>query len=281
MPRGLNRFVSLRGEGMPLYRNNMHQGGWFSFNAKKEDWKSHYAKKMYNTYFNSSFVKEQYGRPIITDELLITNNINYSGINDKSVLVIGGGPSCEILTSEIINSYDYVFSCNHFYKNELLNKHNIHVALLGDEVDLKDKKLLEYIQKNKTIIGFEHSSKRRAMDLLSFKKQHIQSFIYLTRYFSRLGYVARACVLAKLMGADNIDFVGLDGFKTNSHYFESTKGAPPFNNEKKFCDQMEVFYRYMLNDLRTEPERFNNLSDQHKDSIYGGILEAIKNETNK
>ena len=59
------------------------------------------------------------------------------------------------------------------------------------------------------------------------------------------------------------------------------KWVNPFNNEEKFCDQMEVFYRYMLNDLITEPERFNNLSDNHKDSIYGGILEAIKNETNR
>ena len=264
---------------MNLYRKDMHHGGWFSFNAKKEDWESHYAQKMYDTYFNSSFVKDQYGSVTITDELLITNNINYSGINEKSVLVVGGGPSCELLTSEIINSYDYIFSCNHFYKNEFLNKHKVHIALLGDEVDLKDEKLLEYIQENKTIVGFEHSSTRRTMDLLNFKKQHKQSFLYLTRYFSRLGYVARTCVLAKLMGANNIDFIGLDGFKTNSHYFENTKSAPPFNNKERFCDQMEVFYRYMLSDLKIKPENFNNLSDKHKDSIYGGIMEAIKNET--
>ena len=72
------------------------------------------------------------------------------------------------------------------------------------------------------------------MHLLDFKKKHMQSFLYLTRYFSRLGYVARASVLAKLMGANKIHFIGLDGFKSNSHYFENTKGSPSFNNEEKF-----------------------------------------------
>ena len=153
---------------MNLYRKDMYQGGWFSFNAKKEEWQSHYAQKMYNAYFNSVFIKERYGQPIITDELLITNNINYSSIKDKSVLVVGGGPSCEMLTTEIIESYDYIFSCNHFYKNTFLNKHKVHVALLGDEVDLRDKQLLDYLHKNKTIVGFEHSSRRNIMHLLDF-----------------------------------------------------------------------------------------------------------------
>ena len=42
---------------------------------------------------------------------------------------------------------------------------------------------------------------------------------------------------------------------------------------------MEIFYRYMLEDLKIEKENFNNLSDGHKDSIYGGILEKVKNES--
>ena len=145
---------------------------------------------------------------------------------------------------------------------------------------MKDQDFLNYINKNKTIVGFEHSAKRSVMQIINFKKQYPASFLFLTRYFSRLGYVARACVLARLMGADKVDFVGMDGFKTNSHYFENNKSAPSFNNDELFCDQIEIFYKYMLKDLNIEPQNFNNLSDNYKNSIYSGILEAIKNETN-
>ena len=266
---------------MPLYRNDMFQGGWFSFNSTKEIWKESYANKMFKSFFSVNIMKDHFGDNKITEELLITNNLNFDGIKDKTVLVIGGGPSCELLTDEIIKSYDYVFSCNHFYKNNFLSKHKIHLALIGDEVNLKDTQFLQYIKSNNTVIGFEHSTKRTIMQTINFKKQYPSCFIYLTRYFSRLGYVARACVLAKLMGAKKIDFIGMDGFKTNTHYFENNKKAPNFNNDELFCDQMEIFYRYMLESLKIEPENFNNLSDRYEDSIYTGMLEAIKNETNK
>ena len=187
---------------MPLYRNDIFKGGWFSFNSTKELWKESYANKMFNTFFNISLTRDYFGENKITEEVLISNNLNFDNLNNKSVLVIGGGPSCELLTTELIESYDYVFSCNHFYKNEFLSKHKVHLALIGDEVDLKDQDFLNYINKNKTIIGFEHSARRSVMQLIKFKKQHPASFLFLTRYFSRLGYVARACVLARLMGAD-------------------------------------------------------------------------------
>jgi len=265
---------------VPLYRNDMFKGGWFSFNSTKELWKESYANKMFNTFFNISLTRDHFGENKITEEVLISNNLNFDNLNNKSVLVIGGGPSCKLLTTELIESYDYVFSCNHFYKNQFLSNHKIHLALIGDEVDLKDEDFLNYINKNKTIIGFEHSTRRSVMQLIKFKKQYPASFLFLTRYFSRLGYVARACVLARLMGANKIDFIGLDGFKTNLHYFENDKSAPSFNNSEMFCDQIEIFYKYMLNDLFIESKNFNNLSDQYENSIYAGMLEAIKNEKN-
>ena len=263
---------------MSLYRKDIYQGGWFSFNSTRDQWTEHFAEKMYNTFFNSAFISEKYSGYTITDELLITNNLNYSGIKDKSVIVVGGGPSSSVLTEEILSSYDYVFSCNHFYKNSFLKNQKVHLALVGDEVNLEDPGFTSFIKEHNTVIGFEHSARRNTSQLLNFKIFHNSTFIYLTRYFSRLGYVARGCVLAKALGANKIHFIGLDGFKTDSHYFEKTKKAPPFNNAEMFCEQMRIFYRYMLRELKLDPDMFENLSDNHKDSIYAGILEEVKNE---
>ena len=265
---------------MELYRQDIYVGGWFSFNATKEDWSSHYAEKMWDAYFGSVLLDEVYGPREITDELLITRNIDYSSMKDKSVLVIGGGPSCELLTDDIINSHDFVFSCNHFFKNNFIKKHKVHLALIGDEVDLRDPEFIEYVNKYNPIVGFEHSATRNTIETLSFKESYDLNFIYLTRYFSRLGYAIRACVLARLMGAKIVNFIGVDGFKskTKIHAFEEGKKAPGFNDNDKFKKQIEIFYKYMLEDLKIEKENFNNLSDNHKDSIYTGILDKVKSK---
>tara|TARA_B100001059_G_C17775063_1_gene550750 strand:- start:166 stop:987 length:822 start_codon:yes stop_codon:yes gene_type:complete len=257
---------------MDLYRKDIFQGGWFSFHSTVSDWVKT-SKKLQTAFFKSFMFNEVFGESEVTDELLIKSDIDFSFIKDKSVLVIGGGPSSKTLTDNQIKSYDLVFSCNHFFKNDLLKKHKIHLALIGDEVNFNDPEFLDYVNNHNPILGFDHSARRPAFNLLKLKESYPLCFIWLTRYFSRLGYVPRACVLAKLFGASKIDFIGLDGFRTNEHFFEKDKNPPPFNDVKEFQDQMRVFCEYMLNCLKIEVENFNDLSS---DNIYEGILEDVK-----
>ena len=105
---------------MDLYRKNIFEGGWYSFNATADDWVDHYADKMWDTFFGSVLLDDMYGPRVVTDELLITKNIDYSVMQNKSVLVIGGGPSCDMLTDDLIRSYDFIISVNHFFKNDFI-----------------------------------------------------------------------------------------------------------------------------------------------------------------
>ena len=261
---------------MSLYRNNIFQGGWFSFNATKENW-AKISHEMYEYFFGSSIVDEVFGESKITEELFLKANFDLSFVKGKSVLVIGGGPSSENLNDKIIDSYDFVFSCNHFFKNDFLKKRRVDFALIGDEINFNDKDFVEYIAKYNTILGFEHSSKRSTINLVNLKENYPKSFIYLTRYFSRLGYAPRACVLSRLFGANKVDFIGIDGFKDkrDSHFFEKNKSLPPFNDDKEFIDQMKIFCKYMLSDLKIKPENFNDLSEG---TLYSGILDKAKEE---
>tara|TARA_Y100001938_G_C8069244_1_gene422115 strand:+ start:135 stop:923 length:789 start_codon:yes stop_codon:yes gene_type:complete len=261
---------------MNKYRKNIDHGGWFSFNATTEEWKSEYAEKMLDYFFTSSIIERSFGGYTVSDELLITNNLNFSGVSGKSVLVIGAGPSSSIVTQDLVNSYDYVFTCNHFFKNEFLNGIKMNLVLLGDEVSLRSPHFLNYIRRHSPIIGFEHSSRRTMLEVLDFKRSYPRSFIYLTRYFSRLGYVARACVLARCMGAEKVDFVGMDGFKKRVHLFQKGKKPPSFNDPEKFKQQAKIFYEYMLTDLHISPDGFNNLGENHDASIYTGIMKEVK-----
>ena len=232
---------------------------------------------MYDYFFGSVLLDDTFGASKTTEELFIKTDQSFDFVKDKSVLVVGGGPSSKNLTSEIIKSYDLIFSCNHFFKNDFLKKYKVDFALIGDEINFQDKDFIDYTNKFNPVLGFEHSSKRSTVNLISLKENYSKCFIYLTRYFSRLGYAPRACVLAKLFGAKKIDFIGIDGFRKgdNSHFFEKSKNPPPFDDAEKFKDNMRVFCEYMLKDLKLEPKNFNNLS---KNSIYDGILENVKSD---
>jgi hypothetical protein len=259
-----------------VYRARLNQGGWFSFNSRKSEWKSHYADTMFDVFFDRLRIEKSFGSLNINEELLITNNLDFSAVKGKEVLVIGGGPSSKDLTVEECERYDYIFSCNHFFKSRDLSNKKINLALIGDEVNLNGAELNNYLKSHNTILGFEHSSKRSTDDLVRFKKRYDNCFVFLTRYFSRLGYVARACVLAKEMGASKIHFIGMDGFKSQYHHFEAKKNPPPFNDEEKFRDQMKIFYKHMLETYSLE--NFKNLSDGHPSSIYTGIMKELLNE---
>ena len=37
---------------MDLYRKNIFEGGWYSFNATAEDWVDHYADKMWDIFLD-------------------------------------------------------------------------------------------------------------------------------------------------------------------------------------------------------------------------------------
>ena len=259
-----------------MFRTKLNQGGWFSFNSTPNEWESHYANKMFDYFFDRNKIQKSFGSLEINEELLITDNLNFSSVKGKKVLVIGGGPSSKDLSNEAYNEYDYIFSCNHFFKSQSLKNKKINLALIGDEVNLDSYELNNYLKNHNTILGFEHSGRRSTDELVKFKKRYGNCFVYLTRYFSRLGYVARACVLAKEMSASQIHFIGMDGFKTQQHHFERVKKPPIFNNEERFKNQMKIFYKYMLETY--DPDSFKNLSDGHECSIYTGIMKELLSE---
>ena len=88
----------------------------------------------------------------------------------SKILIIGAGPT----TNEVdydIEDYDYVWSCNHFYKNEKVSSIKIDFVTLGNENDLSDKDLLSYLDNNETIICFENKYTKTS-DMAKIKKMY-------------------------------------------------------------------------------------------------------------
>ena len=125
------------------------------------------------------------------------------------------------------------FFCTSIYKHphtksEKLKDVKVDIALIGQGTNLDDSELVSRIKKDETLIGFEHSHKL-AIDIIDefTRANDTDTFLYLTRYFSRLGFASRAIVLALCFGAKTIDMVGFDGhrkMKEDKHGFDQKKG---------------------------------------------------------
>ena len=93
---------------------------------------------------------------IITDEYIIQDNGLFEKYKGKNILMIGAGPSClDVDWNKMNLDYDYIWTCNNFYKNEKLTNLPVDLVSLGPTVDLNDVKLLEKIKDNQTTCAFE------------------------------------------------------------------------------------------------------------------------------
>ena len=90
----------------------------------------------------------------VTPEIIYRNTPELEKFKNKKILVIGGGPTTNWYNWDP-DKYDFVFSCNHFFLNEKINKIKIDLAMITNEVDLAGEKFLEYIKTNNTTLVFE------------------------------------------------------------------------------------------------------------------------------
>ena len=78
----------------------------------------------------------------------------------KKIMVVAGGPTTNKVNWEKLD-YDYIWSCNNFYKNKNLKTKEIDLVVLGHTVNLNDYDLRKYLVDNETIIYFEQQHLRK------------------------------------------------------------------------------------------------------------------------
>tara|TARA_R110002074_G_scaffold324595_2_gene494936 strand:- start:1425 stop:2327 length:903 start_codon:yes stop_codon:yes gene_type:complete len=258
-------------------RNEPYSGGWFNFNCGTKEWLESFALDFFNRYFGPRHRYDDYNNLILSPEILITANGEFQKFNNSSVLVIGGGPSSKEFDLEKVCEYDYVFTCNYFYKTPRFKDIKPDLMLLGHQVDLHDPKLKECVERYNPLIGFEHSDHRTIDPLNDFKNRGANVFLFLTRYFSRLGYTPRAIAIAALLGAKKIDYVGFDGFKDanmKTHAFEPKKAPPAYYDKSRFDQQTFIFWHYIQN-LSLNAE-YENIAEESEHNVYTGLRQNAK-----
>ena len=261
----------------PEWASSPWSGGWYNFNHTKVFWEEFFAKKFFSMFFNNRSM--DYGDVTVDQEIVYTKNDKLSKIKNSNVLVLGGGPSLDDLDLDTVDKYDFVISCNNYYKSEKLKDVKVDIALIGQGTNLDDSELVSRIKKDETLIGFEHSHKL-AIDIIDefTRANDTDTFLYLTRYFSRLGFASRAIVLALCFGAKTIDMVGFDGhrkMKEDKHGFDQKKDTPEYYDMTKYEEAAVVFWDYITTHFSTD---VNNLSESSQYNVYNGIKTHVVNE---
>ena len=189
----------------------------------------------------------------------------------SKILIVGAGPSFNDFDIKD-GEYDFIWSCNYFYKNKKLKNIDISLITLGNENDLFDEELVKYLNKKETIICFENKytkvhemGKYRNM----FKDRVFWAF---TRYHSRIGSVPRLACIAIALGVKEIDFIGMDGYyskklhENNLNSFSPNikptgtieERVPDDLKAKFYFNQYLSFWDYMLHDFGKDTLFYNS-----------------------
>lgn len=247
-----------------LYKNYITQ-----YNPKYNIWYDLNQKTIFgldstffsNYYFTNSFescANKHYNKKIKkfnldlnlykNEENYYYTNIDIEQFKNKSVTIIGGGPSTDQKKWYNIKTDQY-WSCNHFYLNPLLKNKKIDLIFLGHEVDLttNNKLLHNYLIQNNSICLFEDIRENE----INFSNIRKNPIIYMyNKYRSKLGTLPRMICLAIILGFKDIYFIGMDGLSPNnkaSHSFEKNKPPKGKFGYNLFRQQYVCFWDYILN----------------------------------
>ena len=240
----------------------------FSFFSRRENFFS-------NEFWGLKHVEQKFGNFLgnkikSSEEYIIQDNEQLNKFKNKTILIIGGGPSTKECDWEDVE-HDYVWSCTKFYLNERILDKNLGLVSIGGNVDLEDETFLDAVGKSGTMCGFECgvSPFKQPYEMSQFKNKFEDKVFYFhPRYFSKLGSAARLICLASFLGAKEIKFVGFDGNPVGQpHAFEDEKiHDEVWRNNKSsslYRRQVVLFWDY----LSQYDIKYTNLGEGHPNNL--------------
>ena len=212
-------------------------------------------------------------------EIIFHNHPELEKYKDSTILIVGAGPSA-VDVDWSNEERDFTWSCTKFYLNEKLQECGVDLASVGGNVSLEDTQLQSFITRHNTLCMFEGgvSPFKQPEDLMSFKGLFSNQVSYFhTRYFSKLGSVARLILLAGFLGAKEIKFVGFDGNPVKQkHAFEGEQKVHDevWRNSSSlnvYRRQFAIFWDYVLS--MDNGVLYTNLGKGHPNNLTTDILE--------
>ena len=212
-----------------------------------------------------------------TEDIIYRKTESLNKFKDKKVLVIGAGPTTNWYDLKADES-DFIFSCNHFFLNDKINKAKVDLAIINDEVDLNGEKFLKHIVDNNTILVLDdyNSDINNIVDLNNKIDNDIIQCVL--RYQPKTGVAPKLVVLATLLGCKEVHYVGVDGppkdkvkgEADDTHAFEKNKPWGTHYPYELFVNHYECLKLYLENDIGKDVV-YKNLGSGHEHNIMSKI----------
>mgnify|MGYP003627676048 CR=1 FL=1 len=204
-------------------------------------------------------------------DFFIDETFEYKQYRNKSVLVIGGGPSTLEVNWKNLN-VDYVWSCTNFFLNSDITSEDIDLVSLGNLQDYRDKRLTSYLDTHINCkVLFENNylyseTLTKNQDFLATYRDRIHYGELNKEYTGIVGPPARMVTLAANVGFKDIYFVGIDGFNPelkNTHAFTNEDGlreGAVHSTYEKYFDAHTLFANNIHRDFANRVN-FHNLGE--------------------
>ena len=206
---------------------------------------------------------------VANTELICAQIEDFSKFAESKILVVGGGPTASERDWDV-KDYDYIFSCNHFFVSDKLKDKKVDLCLLCDEVKVLSEDFINYCKKHQPYIGFEdfNGSMEDVKKLNEIFPNKL--FQCITRFQGKIGVAVKLIILATILGAKQVDFVGVDG--TPPDYQQGKIAEHSFQKNKTFAcgypydlllNHYKTFKDYTENDIGKDVT-YNNLGAGHE-----------------
>lgn len=154
-----------------------------------------------------------------TKSTILSEDIFTNKFTNKKILVIGSGPSVNLVNWEKLN-VDGIVTTSFFYLNDKIrNLTNIIHITLTDIVDLEHPNLIEFLDKNPTCtIAFEPKSHPfyESSKYKNFNQKYKEQIIYYnTQYGKKEGVAGRVCYFVIQFSPSDLYYIGIDGKSPN------------------------------------------------------------------
>ena len=207
------------------------------------------------------------------------DNFDHQKYKDKRILIIGAGPTTNMVKWENIN-YDYIFTCNQYFEcDKLQNKPIEIVSLINRILTSNSEKLQNRLKLDNSYITIEPYHSRKffnSKNYLTFYKNNLDRCIFFdTKFQNKSGAAPRLAILAATFKPKNIYMVGIDGYANTPnviHSFDKHLKGPRDGNSLISVNQDHLnFSKYIYDLCRQFNVNLYNLSDVTNDSVMSNF----------
>tara|TARA_B110000459_G_scaffold192195_1_gene229122 strand:+ start:1156 stop:1860 length:705 start_codon:yes stop_codon:yes gene_type:complete len=174
----------------------------------------------------------------------------------KSILIVGGGTSTLDRNWDKLD-YDFLWTCNDFYKNDKVLSKKIDLYQLGYETDITSKVLMDKLKADKPFVYYEpehfRNSKEKSDEFIAFKEYIDTPILAMNIDLGEVQYnpaqksgaTFRMILLAmQATRARKVNFVGFDGFNkefSNAHAFSGRVGLKETDTRRDWNDSVHSY----------------------------------------